>query len=294
MFEIFRKREKKPTPRWVIWMMIAVVGYALIANQQKGSDVNLAVERTKKNVERQFSKLGEVTEKVMPSMSATIRVNEIKLGEGNPAVCGQTATITYQAWLSEQQAVGDKSTADNPLSFTIGAGKVMPAFDRGVIGMQPGGRRSVFAAPELAYDAVGFSRDDVPKGATIKFDIDLINVEPALPDIEENAYRIIDMAPNTGKLILCGNLARAHVIVWSVSGKKLFSTKDNKSPIEFTPGKSEVFLGLEQGIIGMAPRTERTLIVPPAFQKTMRGNKSAIDFKLPKNETVLVEVMALP
>ena len=88
--------------------------------------------------------------------------------------------------------------------------------------------------------------------------------------------------------------AKSQVTVWSVDGKKLFSTKDKGQPLTFTPGKSEVFLGLEQGVIGMAAGEMRTLIVPPGFQKAMDGNPPTTDFLLPKDQTVLVDVEALP
>jgi hypothetical protein len=78
-----------------------------------------------------------------------------------------------------------------------------------------------------------------------------------------------------------------------MAGNKLFSTPADK-PLTFTPGKSEVFLGLEQGIIGMARGAKRTLVVPPVLQKTLLGNAPTIDFPLPKEQTVLVDVEALP
>lgn len=274
--------------------MIAFVVYAIIASQNKGSDINRAVERTSQNIDKQLGTITDLKDKVIPSMIADVRINEVKLGEGSPAVCGQTATIAYDSWLSQDKPYDDKATQANPLTFTIGAGKVLPAFERGIIGMQKGGKRVVFASPAMAYEAEGFKRDDVPANTTVKFEIELLSVKPDMPGVDATSFRIIDTLPNTGNIIFCGAKARFHVVIWSVSGKKLYSTYDTKSPIEFTPGASEVFLGLEQGVIGMVPKSQRMLIVPPAFQKTMTGANPTLSFPLPKAETVLVDVEALP
>lgn len=278
-----------------MWLMIGVVLYAILANQHKGSEVNLAVEQASRNIDQQISGFSDIKNKVLPSFVATTRVTDSKLGEGAPAVCGQQVAITYDAWLDEKTVIADKATSDHPLTFTVGQGKVLPAFERGVIGMQIGGRRAIVAPYDMTYGAKNFARDDVPNGAVVKFNIELISINPKLPDIDATAYRIIDVVPDSGNMIFCGQPVRLELTLWSVDGKKLYSTKDaGKSPITFTPGNSEVFLGLEQGVIGMTPRMQRMLIVPPTFQKTMNGNAPAIDFPLPKAQTVLVDIEALP
>lgn len=294
IFNFFGKRERKPTPPWLAWLMIGVVLYAMLASQQKHSDVRHAIEEGKENLNTQLSPLASLGDKWMPNTYTPLRVEDRAGGTGAPAICGQQATIAYRAWLTEDHALDDEATAEKPLSFTLGGGKVLPALERGVIGMQKGGKRTLYATPEMSYRAPGFVRDDVPVDATIKFDVELITLTPDLSALADTTYRIIDTVPNTGIPVVCGNKIRAHVVFWSVEGKKLFSTVDNKTPIEFTPGLSEVFLGLEHGVVGMMPGGRRMLIVPPAFQQTLSGKAPAIAFPFPKGETVLVEIEALP
>ena len=62
------------------------------------------------------------------------------------------------------------------MSFVIGTDRVMPGWNDGIIGMQPGGRRLLFLPPELAYGAKGV-QDIVPPNASLIFIIELLDLE---------------------------------------------------------------------------------------------------------------------
>ncbi len=296
----FSKREKPPTPSWLKWLLIGFFLFAVLTHQQKGTpDKPNTFRQTVDSAAKELSparliNFNEYKEKIFPSYVAALRLKDNELGKGLPAVCGQEATITYQAFLDEKP-MEDSATAEKPLTFVIGEHAVMPVFEQGVIGMQPGGKRSLVAPSNLAYGAKGFARDDVPPNAMARFEVTLLGVSPPLPSPDESPYRIANVGAGGGTPILCGEPIKAHIIVWGTDGKKLYDTREGgKDPIAFTPGKSEVFLGLEQGVIGMVPGATRTLIVPPTFQKLMRGDKPATQIPLPENQTVLVDVESIP
>jgi len=114
---------------------------------------------------------------------------------------------------------------------------------------------------------------------------------PATPDIKSTPYRIIDNKRGGGPPLTCGATGKFNVTIWSLDGKKIYASKE---PLQFIPGKSEVMMGLEQGVIGIQPNGTRTLIIPPAFQKTVGGAPSSLHFPLPDKQTVLVDIEALP
>ena len=160
------------------------------------------------------------------------------------------------------------------LGATFGEGWGLAALEQGVVGMAKGGKRMIYT-PENE-----------------QFEVELTDISPTLPDF--SAYRIFGDISEHGNIYKCGMLAKIHVIIWSVEGKKLFDSKENNgNPLTFTIGKSEVFLGIEQGVLGMAIPSLRSLIVPPAFQKNMNGNKPTIDFHLPRKQSVIVDVEAV-
>ena len=67
--------------------------------------------------------------------------------------------------------VFDSSEGRDPLSFTLGAGKIIPGFDKAVLGMAIGEKKTVVIKPEDAYGAhhdnlvMTVSRSDFPEDA---------------------------------------------------------------------------------------------------------------------------------
>jgi peptidylprolyl isomerase len=70
----------------------------------------------------------------------------------------------------------DSSWSRNePFSFTLGAGEVIPGWDQGVEGMKVGGRRELIIPPNLAYGEAG-APPAIGPNETLVFVIDLLEV----------------------------------------------------------------------------------------------------------------------
>jgi len=67
-----------------------------------------------------------------------------------PAQLGDLVTVLYDGKL-ENGEVFESSADTGPISFTLGDGSVMPAFEAAVIGMQPGESKIIKIKPENAY-----------------------------------------------------------------------------------------------------------------------------------------------
>lgn len=296
MFRLYgNKTPKEPMPSWLKWALVAFLGYAVINahNKEGAPSLTTQAENLELSIDKVFD-FSSFKNKVFPSFGAALRVKDIAPGKGFPAVCGQEVKIAYATYFANEKPVGDTATAETPLVFRIGEGKVMPVFEQSVIGMLPGGKRSVLASPPMSYGIKEFARDNVPANVSVRFDIELLEALPALPDADASPYRIAEVSRGPGNILLCGQSITAKVTVWDTEGTKLYPLETDAPPVTFAPGKSEVFLGLEQGVIGMPPGSMRTLVVPPAFQGTMHGNKPVIAIPLPKHKTVLVDVESVP
>ena len=109
-----------------------------------------------------------------------LRIIDVKPGTGPVPQAGQTVTVNYTGWLFVDGKKGKKfdSSLDRgePFSFTIGQGQVIKGWDEGLATMHVGGKRTLIIPPDLGYGASGAGAD-IPPGATLIFEVDLISVK---------------------------------------------------------------------------------------------------------------------
>jgi peptidylprolyl isomerase len=95
-------------------------------------------------------------------------------GTGAEAKAGQTVTVNYVGVLYKGGKEFDASWKRNePFSFGLGQGQVIPGWDQGVAGMKVGGRRELIIPAALGYGAKG-SPPAIPPNAPLVFVVDLL------------------------------------------------------------------------------------------------------------------------
>ena len=105
-----------------------------------------------------------------------LEVKEIEEGSGAEAKSGDKVTVQYVGVSYKNGKEFDSSWSRNePFSFTLGAGEVIPGWDQGVEGMKVGGRRELIIPPNLAYGEAGAPPAIAPN-ETLVFVIDLLEV----------------------------------------------------------------------------------------------------------------------
>jgi peptidylprolyl isomerase len=103
-------------------------------------------------------------------------VKELEKGSGAEAKAGDEVTVQYVGVDYKNGKEFDSSWSRNePFSFGLGAGQVIPGWDKGVAGMKVGGRRELIIPPELAYGETG-SPPTIGPNETLVFVIDLLEV----------------------------------------------------------------------------------------------------------------------
>lgn len=109
------------------------------------------------------------------TLESGLQVRDLSCGDGAVAARGHSATVEYEARLQNGD-VFDRS--DDPMTFRLGVGQVVPGWDEGVVGMRVGGTRQLVVPPDLAYGGTGLP-PDVPPDATVVFEVELLRlVEP--------------------------------------------------------------------------------------------------------------------
>lgn len=105
-----------------------------------------------------------------------LEMKEIEAGSGAEAKSGDEVTVQYVGVSYKDGKEFDSSWSRNePFSFTLGAGEVIPGWDQGVEGMKVGGRRELIIPPSLAYGEAGAPPAIAPN-ETLVFVIDLLEV----------------------------------------------------------------------------------------------------------------------
>jgi len=116
----------------------------------------------------------------MQTTPAGARYRDLQPGNGEIAAPGDIATMHFTGWLDDNGSKGrefyNSRRAGTPVSFVIGTDRVMPGWNDGIIGMQPGGRRLLLLPPALGYGAKGV-QDIVPPNASLIFIIELLDLE---------------------------------------------------------------------------------------------------------------------
>ena len=107
---------------------------------------------------------------------ADLEVEDLSVGDGAEAAPGSTVDVHYVgvAW-STQREFDASWGRGQPLSFELGAGRVIEGWDRGVAGMRVGGRRRLTIPPGLAYGERGAGGVIGPR-ETLVFVVDLVAV----------------------------------------------------------------------------------------------------------------------
>jgi peptidylprolyl isomerase len=85
-------------------------------------------------------------------------VKDIVVGKGKAAKKGDMLSMQY---------VG--------VHFQLGQGKVIPGWDKGLVGIKPGGRRELIIPGKLAYGAQG-QPPTIPPNAALVFIVDALSV----------------------------------------------------------------------------------------------------------------------
>jgi peptidylprolyl isomerase len=105
-------------------------------------------------------------------------IRDIVKGKGPKAKPGDRLTMQYvgDSWSNGQQFDASWDRGGQPFPFQLGAGMVIPGWDRGMVGMRQGGRRLLVIPPSLGYGAAG-AGGTIKPNETLVFVVDLEKIQ---------------------------------------------------------------------------------------------------------------------
>ena len=123
----------------------------------------------------QPAEMTEVDPDDLVETESGLKYYDIVEGDGATPEQGQVVEVHYSGWLQEDGTKFDSSVdRGETFSFALGTGGVIAGWDEGVATMKVGGKRQLVIPAELAYGENG--RPGIPPGATLIFDIELIDI----------------------------------------------------------------------------------------------------------------------
>jgi len=115
-------------------------------------------------------------EAVAAAIMAGLQIEDVIEGEGDLAEPGSKVYALYTGYFADGTVFDSSSIhGGTPISFILGAKKVIAGWDAGVVGMRVGGMRRLIIPASLAYGAEG--RPGIPPYSVLYFDIMLVQVD---------------------------------------------------------------------------------------------------------------------
>ena len=121
----------------------------------------------------------------LPMIATELTLIDQVVGTGKTAEAGVPVSVHYTGWLYDAKLPGGKgkkfdSSVDRgqPFIFPLGGKRVIRGWDEGVVGMKVAGKRTLIIPPTYGYGERG-AGGVIPPNATLIFDVELIDVNPA-------------------------------------------------------------------------------------------------------------------
>ena len=108
---------------------------------------------------------------------------EVRDGTGEPASPGDEVSVHYTGWVYDEDAPNRRGQQfdssrerGQPITFMLGAGRVIRGWDDGVAGMRVGGQRVLMIPASLGYGRKG-AGGVIPPNASLVFEVELVDVK---------------------------------------------------------------------------------------------------------------------
>ncbi|MCF7815501.1 MAG: FKBP-type peptidyl-prolyl cis-trans isomerase [Candidatus Pacebacteria bacterium] len=102
-------------------------------------------------------------------------IDDVKIGSGEGVKNGDSVTVNYIGTTQDGVRFDSSYERGTPFTFTVGAGKVIQGWEKGLIGMKIGGERILVIPSDMAYGNRQIG--SIPPNSTLIFSVELLSVK---------------------------------------------------------------------------------------------------------------------
>jgi peptidylprolyl isomerase len=138
------------------------------------TDLKVVVEllEVKDRIVAEMWKFDPALIKTTPSGLKYAIINE---GQGPQADSGKVVTVHYSGYLEDGTKFDSSVERDDPISFLVGQGQVIPGWDEGMRLLKKGSKATFIIPPQLGYGEMQLEK--IPVNSTLIFDVELLDVK---------------------------------------------------------------------------------------------------------------------
>ena len=119
--------------------------------------------------------MSNVTQNTSTTGNQTLKIEDIKKGNGPAVKKGDTIVVNYKGTLLNGKQFDSSYDRGTPFETKIGVGSVIEGWDQGIIGMKVGGTRKLIIPPSLGYG--NMQAGSIPPNSTLIFTIQLLQIK---------------------------------------------------------------------------------------------------------------------
>ena len=97
-------------------------------------------------------------------------------GKGPSPTAADTVKVHYRGTLADGKEFDSSYSRNAPATFPLG--RVIPCWTEGVQRMKVGGKARLVCPPAIAYGERGAGNGAIPPNATLRFDVELLEINP--------------------------------------------------------------------------------------------------------------------
>lgn len=247
------------------------------------------------------------------TLKSGVKYNEVKVGTGTEAKNGDLVEIHFKGWIIKDSSdlfsdwaadstkkiglIADSYTMNKPMKFVLGTEAFIKGSEEGIVGMKPGGKRTIIIPSNCAYGPEGMG--PVPPNTSIKVVVELVSSKEAIVakmwDVDSTLFKTTAsglkyaiIQKGEGPVITKEKQVTVHYTGYLSDGTRFDSSVERDEPFTFVAGVGQVIPGWDEGVLLLQKGSKARFIIPA---KLGYGERDL--GKIPPNSTLVFDVEVL-